>query len=453
MSNFRSIRDEQEVSLMRSRRIAAHSKNDAKSGDPVSTVVGLYGGNASGKSNILNALIFMKRMVLDSHSQLKPDGGTYHDPFILDQEHGSMSSRFEVELMLNGTRFQYGFELDGKIINSEWLYAFPHVRRQTWFERDASLAEGGWYFGREFKGRNRVIAELTRPNSLFLSTAVASKHETLAPVYSWFSHQLGLADPHNLSRRMRFTFDQIEQHPESVPQIKRLLKSADLGICDVEVQRREVSPEYRDTFVRLTDAVRKEVGQDHAPPVLSDEEIDHVLRDMTSTIELKHACAGDSPPIGLPMEEESLGTQSLLGLSGPIMHALRRGVTLLVDEIDTSLHPHLVAEIVKLFKSPEHNHNHAQLIFTSHDTSLLGNLVNDEPILERDQVWLVQKDRSGASEVYPLTDFTPRRMENLERGYLQGRYGAVPFIKSNDLVDAFMKAAENLTRKKEDAGI
>lgn len=438
VKNFRSIRNEQEISLMRNRRIAAHGRGEFAGGHAVSTVVGLYGGNASGKSNVVNALKFMAYAVSSSYSSWGPDSGTLHDPFMLDDEHPERPSRFEVELSLSGTRYQYGFELDGEIVNAEWLYAFPNVRRRTWFERNAGQGEGEWYFGREFRGRNRVITELTRPNSLFLSTAAASKHEALTPLYRWFDSRLKMADHGNLNERMLFTIHQIERHKESVAQIKRLLKAADLGICDMEVRRPDIPPEQRERIVRIVKALQGSANKSEP----TDEEIDKALRAYSATVELKHACMGGSSSVGLPLDRESLGTRSLLALSGPIMDALRHGVTLLVDEIDTSLHPYLVAEIVKLFKSAEHNPEQAQLIFTSHDTSLLGNLLAEEPVLERDQVWLVQKDRSGASSVYPLTDFTPRRMENLERGYLQGRYGAVPFIRSRDLIGSFVRGAE-----------
>lgn len=161
-----------------------------------------------------------------------------------------------------------------------------------------------------------------------------------------------------------------------------------------------------------------------------------MIQEVGTTIKLQHLCDDAAEPVSLSFKSESLGTRALLALSGPVLQALRSGSVLMVDEIDTSLHPRLVTEIIRLFQNSETNPKNAQIIFSSHDTSLLGNLIGDEPILERDQVWFVEKDRRGASSIYALTDFTPRRLENLERGYLQGRYGAVPFLDQKELLPA-----------------
>ncbi|WP_170185228.1 AAA family ATPase [Saccharothrix texasensis] len=416
--------------MIRNRRMAAHS-NDTKTRDTVSRVAGIYGGNASGKSNLLNALHFMSQAVHDSHSRWKPEGGTPYDPFALDQESKSKASRFEAEFLIQDVRYQYGFEIDGKTVRSEWLYAFPASRRQTWFERDTS-EQDPWYFGKNLKGRNKVVADVTRQNSLFLSTAAALDHDALMPVYNWFSFQLRIINQDNFSDRFRFTIAEIENQEESVNAITRLLKFADLGIRDLKVLRNHIDNEQRELTIKVAESLAAIRDPDKKQPTV--EEWEEIFEEVTATVELKHSY-GDAEPVGLPLKQESVGTRALLAMSGPIFHSLRTGATLLVDEIDTSLHPYLVAEIVNLFKSQEHNPHHAQLIFTSHDTSLLGNMLSDDPTLARDQIWLVQKNKVGASDVYPLTDFTPRRLENLERGYLQGRYGAIPFINQSQLKD------------------
>jgi AAA15 family ATPase/GTPase len=127
------------------------------------------------------------------------------------------------------------------------------------------------------------------------------------------------------------------------------------------------------------------------------------------------------------LEEESNGTQKLFQLALPVLLALREGSVLVVDELESSLHPSLAQEIVILFNNPSKNPNNAQLIFSTHDTNLLGTILG-EPVLRRDQVWLTEKDPEGGTVLYPLTDYKPRKSENLERGYLQGRYGAIPFL-------------------------
>jgi len=129
----------------------------------------------------------------------------------------------------------------------------------------------------------------------------------------------------------------------------------------------------------------------------------------------------------IPLDEESDGTQTLFQMAPRIFRSLENGGVLIVDELESSLHPHLTAKIVDLFNCPKTNLGNAQLIFSTHDTNLLGNTAG-EPSLRRDQVWLTEKDKSGATTLYPLTNYKPRNVENLERGYLQGRYGAIPFL-------------------------
>jgi len=431
VTNHRSIRDEQELSLVRSSRMATdpvfnagHSWNPA-----VTPVAALYGGNASGKSNVLWALMFMERFVRQSHTKWEPDKAIPYDPFRLDKAHSNSPSRYEVELAVHGTRVQYGFEIDSRRILREWLYAYPRSRRQTWFERDVD-GEEEWYFGKTLGGHNQTISELTRPNSLFLSAAASSGHKRLTAIYHWFSAHLRMASSEDFDSRLRFTFNELEKRPEIAREMTRLLQFADLGVCDIEVTHREYTDAEKEQFLRIARALRSD-------NVSEEEDIDALTRaldEVGTRVQLKHVCDGSSAPVSLPFHAESLGTRSLIALGGPVIQVLRNGYTLLVDEVDTSLHPRLVAELVRLFQSPDTNPKQAQLIFTSHDTSLLGNLVGDAPVLERDQIWFVEKDKSGASSLYPLTDFSPRKVENLERGYLQGRYGAVPFVDRSDLV-------------------
>lgn len=430
VQNYRSIREEQELSLMRSRRMAAHRPETTLSKAQVSPVAGIYGSNASGKSNLLLALTEMRSAVVWSHSRWAPDGAIPYDPFLLNTESASVPTRFEVEFLLNEVRYQYGFELNAEEILKEWLYAHPHGRRQTWFERDTTRSET-WYFGKALGGRNKVTADVTRRNSLYLSAAATLKHPRLIKIFRWFDHNLLFENSADLPSRLSFTISQIESDEELKGQITTLLKFADLGICGLKIERLEFSQGERDHLLRIVQTVMENSSE--GPP---SEVVEKAIQEIGTTIQLQHLCDDVAEPVSLSFNSESLGTQAFLALGGPVLQALRSGSTLMVDEIDTSLHPRLVAEIIRLFQNSETNPKNAQIIFSSHDTSLLGSLIGDEPILERDQVWFVEKDRKGASSIYALTDFTPRRLENLERGYLQGRYGAVPFLDQKEFLPA-----------------
>jgi AAA15 family ATPase/GTPase len=159
--------------------------------------------------------------------------------------------------------------------------------------------------------------------------------------------------------------------------------------------------------------------------VIKSESSDEGARHPRIRIQLKHKSSVEDA--WLPLEEESKGTQMLFRMALPILEAIQDGATLIVDELEGSLHPSLAQKIVQLFNNPQLNPRNAQLIFTTHDTNLLGTTLG-EPALRRDQVWLTEKDTEGRTVLYPLTDYKPRSAENLERGYLQGRYGAIPFL-------------------------
>lgn len=207
------------------------------------------------------------------------------------------------------------------------------------------------------------------------------------------------------------------------PQIQRLLSLADLGIVRAELRSRPTDGEMRSKLLKVLEILAP--GQIH--------EDDATLAGLQTEVALYHRTATNEVP--LPLERESRGTQAWFGLAGPVTAALASGDTLLVDELDSSLHPQVAARLVRLFREPRTNPKGAQLIFTSHDASLLGNNLAENPIY-RDELWLTEKDSAGATRLYPLTDFHPRKIENLERGYLQGRYGAVPLLEEDALASA-----------------
>lgn len=409
VANFRSLRDEQELSLVAALRGGRRDLLRVEGlGVDLLRVAGIYGPNAAGKSNVLEALLFMAEAVVGSHRLWPPEGPVPREPFLLDQESRREPSLFEADIVVEGVSYQYGFVLDDEKVLEEWLHAFPHGRRQVWFSRDVSAAET-FAFGKKLKGNNRLLARLTRPNCLFLSVAAGYNHESLTTVYRWFARKLRSA---TAQERVSWTaFQDLihrrERKGEENPLLD-FLQLADLGVTGFEV--REQAP-----------------GRSSG-----DEESSFRSPDGNRwTFELKHQ-AGEAT-VALPLSKESRGTRAWLSLLGPILESLESGSLLCVDELDASLHPRLAVEVIQIFQDPDLNPNGAQLLFNTHDTSLLGTLLGD-PVLHRDQVWFVEKDRAGASRLYPLTDFKPRKLENVERGYFHGRYGAVPFLSPRCLL-------------------
>jgi len=407
VENHRSLRDEQMLSM-----VAADlgDPGDARllrrPGLPEALLpaLALYGANASGKSNVLRALLFMREAVRDSHRLWEPESGTPQEPFALSSK-ATEPSLYEVDILVAGIRHQYGFVLSATRIEEEWLYAWSQGEKQILFEREGDNFE----FGEHLPGENETIRGLTRANSLFLSAAAQNNHEAIMPIFGWFrasrfEFQRGLtyAMPReqvtvlgNLfsleSQLSLFPDDEEAQRDREA--IVRLLRAADVGILDVKV------------------VIRGPAGRSGRQP------FEVLFRHETE----------DLDKAWLPLQAESAGTITLLGIAARLVGVLRLGSLLCIDELEASLHPTLALELVRLFNDPEQNPNGAQLVFTTHDTNLLGNVVG-EPPLRRDQIWFTEKDKAGATHLYPLTDFHPRTQENLERGYLQGRYGAVPFL-------------------------
>lgn len=375
-------------------------------------VIGIYGANASGKSNVLNALKFMKSAVEESQREWKPDGGVPRSPFLLDPKANSEPSFFEVDFLLKDSRYTYGFVIDSKRVLEEWLYAYPQGRKQKWFTRDASESPE-FSFSRSLTGENKSIQALTRDNSLFLSAAAQNNHQMLSPIFQWFSTSLIFLDEAQRTNNLLTLINL--RTPEYRTGILSIMQNSDLGITDIDLDVQKMS----DMTKRIYEAILKD-----RPEYLE------LLKKSPNLprLKLRHHAEATENDIEIPFSDESRGTQALFALAGPVVETLAIGGLLCVDELDASLHPLMAIEIVKMFNDPKRNPHNAQLLFNTHDTNILE--CGD---LRRDQIWFTEKDKNGATHLYPLTDYKARKEENLKRGYLQGRYGAVPFIHTESL--------------------
>ena len=394
VSNHLSIRDRQDLSLV------ASSLSDAADGliDCASSPSGavlpaivLYGANASGKSNIVDALRTMKTMVLRSHRSGEPAAGVANrQPYRLDAASAVSPSQFELDFVLDGVRHHYGFEATDDEFASEWLLDYPSGRRRLLFEREG----GEFRFGRALKGRNRVLADLTRANSLFLSAAAQHGHERLTSVFSYFRHLNGILGRTVSAAADALATDKLDQR------VLRFLAKADTGVVNYRPVVEELEQSDQELMAKLSAlGVR-------TPP------------ERRSRIELAHR--GSEQDAYFELERESAGTRRLLLILSRLFESLDHGTPLVVDELDLSLHTEASLALLRLFCSPSTNSNGAQLIATVHDTNLLV-----APMLRRDQVWFAEKE-DGATRTYPLTDIRTRKGDNLERGYLQHRFGAAP---------------------------
>jgi AAA15 family ATPase/GTPase len=409
VKNFRSLRDEQKLSLVASKDKTLRDTHILDTGLKAvpallrSAVV--YGANAGGKSNLIKALQYMRGVVAES-ATIQPSQTFAVQPFRLNVESINEPTEFETTFILKGVRYQYGFVMTSQRIVSEYLLVYKAFKPQRWFERrfDTETGKDIYDFGSGLKGAKHLWEGATRPNSLFLSMAVQLNSDTLRPVFDWFVNGLVIFNEQaQLSQQVSI---QMLKDAEGRKQICDFLSAADISIADIEVVTRKVPAQtvHFDLVAGKTEVHAEEMEE-------------HQLR-------FSHVTEHGNAIFDLA--DESSGTRNLLFLAGPVMDILRKGLTLVIDELDTSLHTLLVRELVRLFHNPEINTGGAQLIFTTHDTSLL-----DAPgLFRRDQVWFVEKDGDQVSMLVSLADFSPRKNEALERGYLMGRYGGVPFLNS-----------------------
>jgi len=409
VQNFRSLRDEQVLSLVASKDKTlqdTHTVNTGLKAVPrVLRSAVIYGANASGKSNLIKALQFMRGVVVESANVIQPGQTFAVQPFRLDAQSTKEPTAFEVTFIIDGVRYQYGFSLTPQRIVSEHLLVYKAFKPQRWFERryDAQTGKDVYEFGPGLKGKKRAWEFLTPPNALFLSTAVRYNGDALRPIFDWFVNRLVIFNE-QAQLNPQFTIQTLQQD-EGRRQICDFLSAADISIADIEVITRKVPGQaiHVDLVSGKTE-VRNEEVEEHQ------FRFSHVTEQGQAVFDLM---------------DESNGTRKLLFLAGPVLDILRKGMTLVIDELDTSLHTLLVRELVRLFHRPDINTGDAQLIFTTHDTSLL-----DAPnLFRRDQIWFAEKDRDQASELVSLSEFSPRKNEALERGYLMGRYGGIPFIE------------------------
>ena len=409
VANHRSIRDFQELSFsassLRDRPDGLIACEAAPSGSVVPAAV-IYGANASGKSSLFDAMMTMRAMVLLSQAKGEPGSGVPREPFLLDAARSGEPSRFELDFVVGGVRHHYGFEASDAAFESEWLYAFPKSHRRMLFEREGN----DFHFGRGLKGRNSVIADLTRPNSLYLSAAAQNGHEQLLDVFGYFGSIHGVGGPLPLGAPVSSYLAKTGLDRRTID----FLGEIGTGVVDYRRKEREAADEIGELQRDITGAIGKRLDES--------VDIEAMLGgDWRNAIELAHR-GHDGERVYLDLDLESAGTRRLLIALGLAYRALDEGTLLFVDELDASLHTQAAEAVLRLFCPPETNPEGAQLVATTHDTRLMNS-----PALRRDQLWFVEKDAAGATRLFPLTDIRTRKGDDIERGYLQGRYGATPF--------------------------
>lgn len=417
LENHLSINSEQELSM-----IAASLKGDggmliktpAVPQEKLLTSAIIYGPNASGKSNIIDGLSLMRAAVLYSQSRWEIDTGVHSSPFMLEDGKSECPSRFEVDFVSDNVRYTYGFITNKEKFVEEWLYSYPEGRARTLFTRTNT---DEYKFGSGLTGQKNAVKDLVRDNSLFLSAAIQNNFKSLSPVFDFFK---SLIFRNSISSPPQAIYSEFKDK-EFDSRVMKFLGSVGTGIDGYKQIENERPEEFMNDSRELFEFLyRKEEKPD--------EIVKNLIEGLNKEykVEFSHK-SSSGKSVFLDVSNESAGTRRLIPLLVSVFNALDKGLILIVDEFDASLHTHICDLIVALFNNRDINKNNAQLIATTHDTNLLCS-----SNLRRDQIWLVEKDECGASELYSLAEIKTRDTDNFEKGYLQGRYGAIPFSASID---------------------
>ena len=421
--NARSYRDEVHLSLLGSQFAEDGVVREvpmAGSGRLVRVLpaAGVFGANASGKTALLRVMHDLRTAVLGSFGPSGAGASVAWQPFRLDAASAVEPTRYEVDLIADGVRWQYGVEV-GQAVVSEYAYSFPKGRQALLFRRDSEGIE----FGPPMRPIREVLNAFVRPQTLVLSTVGGFDDpglHPLMPLYRWFERNLALVGADSREVRLAHLAHKLDD-PGRRGRAMALMRAADLGITDIEIVETELDADTRDRMGAIMSLM---LGPDSPGP--SPEDIPAL-----QSIRLTHC--GRDDEMSLELEDESQGTIVWLGLASAVLDALAGGHVLLVDELDASLHPDLVRRVVEMFQSQPRNPHSAQLIFNAHEVELLGD--TEERSIGRDQVWLASKGMDGATELSQVVDYRPRKDVSLRRAYLQGRYGGVPELHPDAFAD------------------
>ena len=433
VKNFKTFKDKAALSLIASNydkntREDDNIINDEKFGYRLLKSAVVYGANASGKSKLFEAITFMRYFVINSSKESQKGESLEIEPYRLSKETENEPSEFEVIFLFNDEQFRYGFEVTKQKIISEWLYHKPKTKEIELFYRDGNSFDT---HERNFtKGATVVREGLVRDNALLISVAAQFNEKTAITVLDWFK-RLKVLSGLKESGYQGFTMSKTE-NPTHKVKIIELLKAADFGIQDIKLQRLDLDSLPKE----IKDKIIREVNEEKA----------ELISDVLTTHKKYDSSKKATENISFSLDDdESSGTQKFFALTGPILDVIENGYTLVVDELDSKLHPNLVCKIVSLFNSKELNPKNAQLIFNTHNTNLLSS-----DLFRRDQIWFTNKDKYGEAKLYSLADFKSdevKKNEPFEDNYIRGKYGAVPYLGFFDNLNVTLSQYENEEQK------
>lgn len=415
--NFKCFKEEAKLSLIASNYDKSTREEDnlftiEKFGLKLMKSAIIYGANASGKTKLVEALGFMRHFILNSSKESQIDEPIDVSPFLFSSETDNLPSTFEIIFIHKNIVYRYGFEVDNKMVHAEWLYQKTNIKEVEIFYRDLQEFD---IHKTKFKVSDLIKNDRIRPNALLLSVAASWNDRLAKKLFDWF-RSCNIISGLKEEGYEGYSMARIQKNKENKSDAIKFLKSADLGIDDLNIKTLDFDNLPEEFPDALKEIIRKKSKEEKDVEFLSDVITFHKRFDSNNLFE---------DYVELSMEkDESSGTKKYFALSGPILETLKNGEILIVDELANKLHPNLACKLTEIFNSKEKNPKNAQIIFNTHDTNLLSS-----GLFRRDQIWFTEKNRYGASTLYSLSDFKGvRKEEDFEKNYIKGKYGAIPYL-------------------------
>ena len=417
VKNFKSFKEKQDFSM------EAGSGNENleniinidETNERVLKTTAIYGANASGKTNLIEAFFSAIMMIRLSNNRQPEEKLLQMEPFAFDKNTKNEPCEFEFIFYANSNKYVYGFKADKNKVYEEYLYQYLSAKPTRIFERTNC---NDYKFLQSDEAKLNAIKNQNLENKLFLATATTWNYNKTRVPYLWFANTIDTYMGGNEFSPYSIKAYNKDDENESLKKFAlKLLEESDIIIKDYNIEIEETEMDAH--------MIMQLKSMNVSPNVIVPKTT--VIKSITMSHEITDE-KGNAKVYNLDLDSESSGTKIIFAMAPILKDAFEKGKILIIDEIERSLHPSLVEMIIKFFHNPEINKENAQLIFNTHDTNLLS-----LDLFRRDQIWFAEKDpKKGATELYPLDDFSVRKTENIQKGYLNGRYGAIPFVATGD---------------------
>lgn len=404
VKNYKSIKDEVIINFSATDKEANHKLLVDGEMEPLYKAIGLVGPNASGKSNILDSLFFSLKFI-NSTIKRKESAKIKVEPFMLDKNSKNESSSFEFIFIEDDIKYVYGFSINSEKVEEEYLLAYYTKKATTIFDREAGREEEYNFKGNDIKIQTD-ISQKTNANRLYLPVAAEWGYKKVKPPYKWFEKMFRQYGNMNTSK----VIEQVLLDEELKNILMEVLRKADFNITDIYLENKKIEKQQRE-------ALRVFLAQ-----ILGEGEVESDLVPEDRPIIWVTHKGMNGEVFSLELDDDSAGTESIIDNIAEFLYINNKGGLIIEDEMGRNYHTKLTEYFIGMFNDNVRNKGKAQMIFSTHDTKVLN-------LLRPEQIYLVDKDENGGTFVKLLDDYLIREKDNIELGYLKGRYGAIPNIK------------------------